>query len=202
MINTINFYIIDLICFHKNFSVRFLKILVFFSEKLVFLFPFIIFVFWFWKFSDNLIDQRIFVLKSVIAIFISLLISMILKFIFYKNRPFLVILNKNFLTHTKTSSFPSNHASFVFTVSFCFLFWFKKWIGFFLFFLSFLIILARIFFGIHWPFDIIGSFLISLFSCFLSNLIWVSFFYKFLPFILIFYRNVFSFLIKKNIILK
>lgn len=202
MISSINLNIMNLICFHKVFSISFLKILFFFLEKLIFLFPIVIFVFWFWKFSDSLINQRTFVLKSVIAILIALLISVVLKLIFYKNRPFIIISNENFLTHKKTSSFPSNHASFVFTVSFCFLFWFKKWISFFLFFLSFLVAWLRIFFGIHWPFDIVGSFVISLFSCFLSNLIWVNFVYKLLPLILIFYRNIFHFLIKKNIILK
>lgn len=199
MLNNIDLSILNLVCFNNIFSIDFLKFLFFFSEKLIFLFPFLTVVFWFWKLSDSLMNQRIFVLKSIIAVLASLFISIMLKFIFYKNRPFIVIFNKNFLFHDKTSSFPSNHASFVFTFSFCFLFWFKKWIGCFLFLLSFLIIWTRIFFGIHWPIDMIGSFFISLLSCFFSNFIWKNCIYKFLPYILNFYENTFSFLIKKKL---
>ncbi len=80
----------------------------------------------------------------------------------------------NLLVYRSSSaSFPSGHTSFFFALSFFLLFWFKKvktppknWrlITVFFFLSAFSIGVARIYCGLHWPFDVLGGAVIGLFS--------------------------------------
>lgn len=60
-------------------------------------------------------------------------------------------------------AFPSGHAAFFFALSLGVYFYNKK-AGLLFFVASFLISFARVFSGIHWPFDIIAGILVGIFS--------------------------------------
>ena len=65
------------------------------------------------------------------------------------------------ISHAANNGFPSDHS----LISFAFasiVFLFNKKLGFVLFLLSFLVGLSRVYVGVHYPIDILGSFLICI----------------------------------------
>lgn len=108
------------------------------------------------------------------------IITEIIRYFFPVSRPF-VENNVNLLVdHISAPSFPSGHAAFYFALATYILLYNKKvypapsrglWCGAGAFFLlaSFLISLARVFVGLHWPLDILAGILVGIFSAWLIN---------------------------------
>jgi undecaprenyl-diphosphatase len=87
----------------------------------------------------------------------------IIHWLWQRPRPF-VENNVNLLFfHANTPSFPSGHAVFFFALSTVVYFYNKK-IGVIFLLSNFLICLARIFCGVHWPTDILAGAIIGIFS--------------------------------------
>lgn len=179
-----------------------LKIVHFLSNGLIVIFLLVTISFWFWKFSEDIIDQRKFVFKTFMSVMFGIFISFFVKYIFFYERPQIINFNKYFFYYEKTSSFPSNHATVAFTLFFCFLFWFKRFISLLCFISAILSSWARVFICMHWPIDIVGSVIISIFSCLISNFLCKFFIYKRFFNIIRIYRFIFSFFIKKGLIFK
>jgi undecaprenyl-diphosphatase len=59
------------------------------------------------------------------------------------------------------NSFPSGHAAFFFAIAIIILFWRPKW-GWFFIGSAIVLSFARIYVGVHWPFDILGGMAIGL----------------------------------------
>ena len=66
-----------------------------------------------------------------------------------------------------SSSFPSSHATFFFTIAYV-MFLINKKAGYWFLSLAILNGLARVFVGVHWPFDIVGGALIALLGFFIT----------------------------------
>ena len=98
-------------------------------------------------------------LSAIIGIFFNFLIHI---FYFYP-RPFVFGLGKQLLSHSADASFPSDHTTFMASIA-LFLLFFRKTaiIGGVLFLFALLGGLARVYCGIHFPFDIFGSILVSI----------------------------------------
>ena len=95
------------------------------------------------------------------------LVSM-LRILFQRPRPFIKNSVNLLLTHSQTFSFPSGHATLFFglsTIVYCY----NKKIGIFFFLASFLIALARVFTGLHWPLDILGGAMLGVLCGFLVH---------------------------------
>ncbi|MDI6734200.1 MAG: phosphatase PAP2 family protein [Patescibacteria group bacterium] len=84
----------------------------------------------------------------------------IIRFFYNRPRPFL-ILGFTPLINESSFAFPSRHAAVLFVVAFV-IFSFNKKFGYWFFGFSFLVGLARIFVGVHWPSDIVGGFVVAL----------------------------------------
>jgi undecaprenyl-diphosphatase len=97
------------------------------------------------------------------AILARFVIANIIKWIWERPRPFLQNQIVSLLPHEATGSFPSGHAVFYFAISTIVYFYNKK-IGILFFVGSFLIGLARVFSGVHWPSDILAGALVGIFS--------------------------------------
>lgn len=73
-------------------------------------------------------------------------------------RPFMIGLGHTFIPHQPESSFPSDHATLMWTVALGMLLWLpSKAAGWFAVVLAALTGWARVFVGLHFPFDIVGS---------------------------------------------
>jgi undecaprenyl-diphosphatase len=95
-----------------------------------------------------------------------IVLTEIIRHLYYHPRPFDAIPVNLLVPHESTASFPSGHAAFYFAVAF-YLFFKNKKLGAYALISAFLISLGRVYIGIHWPFDIIGGFLVGLVSVFL-----------------------------------
>src|SRR3989344_5225703 len=93
----------------------------------------------------------------VAAVFSRFIVAEIIRWLWFRPRPFVA---ENFIPLISQSpveaSFPSGHATFYFAFSTIIYFYNKK-AGIIFFAASFLIALARVFVGIHWPSDILAG---------------------------------------------
>jgi len=116
--------------------------------------------------------------KMVFQAFISAILARfviveLIRWIWQKPRPF-VENNINLLLTHDAPAFPSGHAAFFFALS-TIVYLYNKKAGIFFFISSFLICLARIFTGIHWPLDILAGALVGVFSGYLIHKIFKKF---------------------------
>lgn len=86
----------------------------------------------------------------------------VIRFFYDRPRPFEVFGFTPLISET-TGSFPSGHAAFFFALAIVVYFWNRRW-GWWYFAAAFLIGLARIFAGVHWPLDVLGGALLGVAS--------------------------------------
>ena len=96
------------------------------------------------------------IISAILARFV---IVELIRWIWQRPRPF-VENNVNLLLTHNASAFPSGHAAFFFAIS-TIIYLYNKKAGIFFFIASFLICLARVFAGIHWPSDILAGIVIG-----------------------------------------
>ncbi len=108
--------------------------------------------------------RRLFLFSELIlAIIVSRgLITELIRFFYPVARPF-AVLHFTPLIPESAASFPSGHMTYLFALSFIVFLYRKKW-GYWYFILSALVGIARIFAGVHWPFDIAGGAIIGIAS--------------------------------------
>jgi undecaprenyl-diphosphatase len=98
---------------------------------------------------------------SIVGLFINFIIGLF----YYHPRPFAVGLGHQLIYHANDSSFPSDHATLAFSIAFSFIIYYKKQtLGIICLIFAFIVGFARVYVGVHFPFDILGSFIVSLFS--------------------------------------
>jgi len=162
---------LDSLIFHFFFNLAsknwfFNAVGVFFARYL----PFLIFisaVFFLFSLQDWKKRINLFFLSLVSVIISRGIITESLSLLFKRPRPFEVF-NLNSLIPSSGYSFPSDHMSFLFALSFSVFIFNKKW-GIGLLSFSLLVGLERIFVGVHWPSDILAGIIIGIFSAFLSK---------------------------------
>lgn len=91
------------------------------------------------------------------------IITETIRFFYSRQRPFSVLGIQPLIEHSPAGAFPSGHMTFYFALAFSVFLFNKKW-GWRFLGAAFLIGLARIYVGVHWPLDIISGALIGIFS--------------------------------------
>ncbi|MBF0182766.1 MAG: phosphatase PAP2 family protein [Magnetococcales bacterium] len=127
---------------------------IFLAKWLVFLLPILLISMWFWGLSYH----RELAVKALLTILLGLTISLTLRALWPHPRPFVVGIGHTHLFHAPDASFPSNHAVFCFAAAFSL--WIngiRKRVGWFLLAVALLVCWARVFLGVHFPFDMIGG---------------------------------------------
>src|SRR3989344_7250643 len=122
---------------------------------------------------------KIFAASFFSAVFSRFLFTEIIRFFYYRPRPFLLLGLNQIIRHGATFSFPSGHSAFYFGLSFG-VFLFRKKIGIILLFASSLVGASRVAAGVHYPTDILGGFILgfisSLFGFFLLRQFYKNFY--------------------------
>ncbi len=113
----------------------------------------------------NGIKTRDIVLYGIYAAIIGQIINYIIGLVYFHPRPFAIPLGTLLFQYPADSSFPSDHATLMFSVSLMLLYFKEtRLAGIILLILGFIGGFARVFSGIHFPFDIFGSLLVSVIS--------------------------------------
>jgi len=90
-------------------------------------------------------------------------INLIIGFFYFHNRPFMDNLGVALLSHKPENSFPSDHTTFTVSIALMLLsFKSTRAIGVIATFLALWCGVARVYSGVHYPFDILGSIVVSI----------------------------------------
>ncbi|ENX21813.1 hypothetical protein F892_01051 [Acinetobacter vivianii] len=100
-------------------------------------------------------------IKSLIFVLVALLFTNVIHAFYYHPRPFAMGLGHTLVGHGSTSSFPSMHTLTVATIAFSYLLSGFRKIGSIGLLLSVIVGWSRIYVGVHFPFDVIGSFVFA-----------------------------------------
>jgi len=129
-------------------------LVIFFGQYFEYVLIALLLGFIFWSKQVRLQYWRMVILALISAIFSRLVITEIIRALYFRARPFQIFEFIPLIFHETSSSLPSGHASFFFAISTIVLLYNKKWgIGFFVG--SALIGLARVIAGIHFLGDIL-----------------------------------------------
>jgi undecaprenyl-diphosphatase len=92
------------------------------------------------------------------SVVVALIINQIIGLFYFHNRPFMDGIGTMLIQHKPENSFPSDHTTFLFAIAFSFLlFKVERFFEIFVLTLAFLGGIARIYTGVHYPFDILGG---------------------------------------------
>ena len=90
-------------------------------------------------------------------------IDAVIGLIYFHPRPFMEHLGTMLIHHKPETSFPSDHTTFTLSIALMLLtFKTTRVLGIVFTFLALLCGIARIYAGVHWPFDILGSIIVSI----------------------------------------
>lgn len=147
--NTKLFLIINSLAGQNQWLDRFM---VFLADWLGYFMVAVLFVYFF---KDRQKYKNMFLISLVSAVVSRFVFVEVIRYFYYNPRPFMVLQETNLLIdYEAKSSFPSGHAAFYFALAMGVYFYNKK-SGYIFFGLAGLMGLARIFVGVHWPWDII-----------------------------------------------
>ena len=94
---------------------------------------------------------------------LGIVINGIIGLVYFHPRPFMEHLGTLLIHHKASSSFPSNHTTFTMSIALMLLtFKSTRILGIVLTILALWCGIARIYVGVHWPFDILGSITVSI----------------------------------------
>ncbi len=124
------------------------------AKYLIFLVP--LYLIWmFLRNNDYCKHQSLFAFYSGV---VGLLLNFLITLIYFHPRPFMVHIGTILINHMSDSSFPSDHTTLLFSLGFYLLLEKQLRIyGAFISIIGLIVGIARIFCGIHWPLDIVGS---------------------------------------------
>jgi len=162
----------DLYCFRliNQFALKWTwldNLAVFLAEYFQYIVIFSLFVFLFVRFQKY---WKMVMLAIASAFFSRFIIVEVIRWFWQRPRPF-VNNNVNLLITHNEFAFPSGHAAFFFAIA-TIVYLYNKKIGILFFVSAFLISLARVFCGIHWPLDILAGAVVGILSGLLINKIW------------------------------
>lgn len=149
-----------------------ISLAIFIAKDLIAVVPVLIVAMWFWGAQSQVKSQRELVLKTAIALAYGMAISWCIGNLYPHPRPFVIGFGHQFLAHTPSDSYPSNHGTIIFTFAIAFLCWHRAWSGAVLMLAGILIAWSRIFLGVHWPLDMLGGLLLGMLSCLFAQVAW------------------------------
>jgi undecaprenyl-diphosphatase len=128
------------------------------AQYLILSVPCYFLVAWFWGKSQI----RCSILVAFLAVIISLLINYIIGLLWYSPRPFVLGIGHTYFVHAADSSFPSDHATILFTLSLSLLL--SKLLrsaGLIFLIIAIIVAWARIYLGVHYPLDMLGALVVA-----------------------------------------
>jgi len=127
-------------------------------------FFFILFLLYLWLKKN----KKDIVLFSVYSAVFGILLNFLITLFYFHPRPFMEHMGNTLINHVAETSFPSDHTTFMLSIAIMLLY-FKETrnAGIILFFLGLFGGIARVFCGVHYPFDIFGSIIVAVVSSYI-----------------------------------
>lgn len=119
---------------------------------------------WFYRGKENGTQKRRTAIYTVISVAMGLIMNFLIHKVYYHARPFAEHHVHQLVSHAADSSFVSDHALLAFTIAWMFNIRTEKFKGWVLAW-ALLVGISRIFVGVHYPADVIGSIVMSLLLC-------------------------------------
>ena len=136
-------------------------ILIGIAEVMPYVFMIIMLYLWF----DVNIERKRSSFNAGLSVLLGMLTSYVISLFYYHSRPFVDNLGTQLVEHAPDSSFPSDHTTFIFSISIMLLFnKSTRSIGVILCTLSLISGLSRVFVGVHFPLDILSAIFVAVFS--------------------------------------
>ena len=114
--------------------------------------------------TNGAAGQREAAVQAFLAAVVALTMSKIIGLMWFHPRPFMAEIGQTFLHHAPDSSFPSDHATSMFSVALalamCQLREARRF-GMGLLALTFVVAWARVYLGVHWPLDMVAALVVS-----------------------------------------
>lgn len=107
-------------------------------------------------------ESRTAAVTAVLTILLGLGCNVLIGIVWPHPRPFMIELGNTFLAHAPDTSFPSDHAVVFFSLGMALLWSHLRKTGALLIVLGAAVGWARVYLGVHFPFDIAGGFLVAL----------------------------------------
>ena len=116
-----------------------------------------------WILKGN--STRDVILYGIYASIIGLVINYVIGLVYFHPRPFMIGLGTQLFQYPAETSFPSDHTTFMVSIALIFLYFKETRVyGVILLILGLIGGLARVFSGVHFPLDILGSVVVSIIS--------------------------------------
>lgn len=117
-------------------------------------------------------ERRAALITATTVMLIGLGVNQVLGALYFHPRPFMIGLGHQYLPHPADNSFPSDHATFMWSLAFTLLALgrLRAW-GMALTLGGFTVAWARIYVGVHFPLDMLGSFCVALAMAILARLL-------------------------------
>jgi undecaprenyl-diphosphatase len=116
-----------------------------------------------WILKGN--NSRNIILYGIYAAIIGLVINYIIGLVYFHPRPFMIGLGTQLFQYPAETSFPSDHTTFMVSIALMLLYFKETRVyGVILLILGLIGGLARVFSGVHFPLDILGSIVVSIMS--------------------------------------
>ena len=132
-----------------------------FAEAMPYIFILVIIYLWF----SGCIERKKSSFNAGLSVLLGMLTSYAISLFYYHSRPFVDNFGVQLVEHAPDSSYPSDHTTFIFSISVMLLFnKSTRTIGTILCFLSIISGLSRVFVGVHFPLDIFGAIFVAMFS--------------------------------------
>lgn len=160
MFNQINIKIFDAINHFAGNNILLDKIEIMIAEYLPIIF--ILFLLYLW-FNKN--EHKSFSLYSGYAAILGVSLNFLISLFYFHSRPFMDNIGTLLIKHAPETSFPSDHTTFMLSIAFMLLY-FKETrsVGIILSIFGIIGGIARIYCGLHYPFDILGSIIVAIIS--------------------------------------
>jgi undecaprenyl-diphosphatase len=141
---------------------------IFAAEWLILIVPIGLVLMW----TSATAGQREAAVHAFLTAIVALTMSMLIGLMWFYPRPFMVEIGQTFLHHAPDSSFPSDHATSMFSVALALTLnrlRQARRFGMVLLGLAAVVAWARVFLGVHWPLDMIAAFVVSALAALLVN---------------------------------
>ncbi|MGB4812011.1 MAG: phosphatase PAP2 family protein [Methylophilaceae bacterium] len=167
-LENINIQLFKLINAQSSASELTINLAIILADYVIFLLP--IYLMITWLFGNN--SKKEIVLKSVCVTLISLGIAQIIVFVYPHPRPFMMGVGRTLITHASVPSFPSDHMTVFSSIAITYLMARYYAIGLTISVVGIFVAWSRVYLGVHFPFDMIGAVLVSLFVAIAIQPVW------------------------------